>query len=545
MALRDFFSGLMPRRSGQALPAPRAALPPRVGAPSRALRSFMAASNDRLVADLMSIAGLASGNSEMRGSLRTMRIRSRQLANDNEYAKRFFQLLRNNVVGPHGFGVQMKIYKPRGALDDKANAMIESAWAEMSRRGVFTACGTLSRRAFDRAALTQCAREGEVLIEVLYGARFNRFGVAFRLLDPDLIDESLNVGYGGAVPGYAPLTGAEIRMGVERDGYGRPVAYWMHNVHPADDVVNVPVLRHRRVPADRIIHRFLAEEQRADTVRGVPWLFVAMRRVAMLGGYEEAALVNARHGASKMGFYKQPEGDAASLTGDGTKVAGAVDSDGRLIDEAEPGTFGVLPPGWSLETYNPSYPNEQMDGFVKGMLRAFAAGVGINYNVLASDLEGVNYSSLRQGALDDRDTYEALQQWYVDEVARPMFELWLRFALDMGQIGTLPIDAFDRVNCPLFIPRTWRWVDPLKEVSGKEKELALGITSRTRLCAEQGLDFETLVDERRREEELLRAAGITLGAATTATAQPAPAAEPDDDEAEDAATPETEGSADA
>jgi len=535
MGLREWFTG----RGAKAAPARVRAEPSmqRLGAPpNRALRSFMAASNDRLVSDLMSIAGLVSGNSELRGSLRTMRIRSRQLANDNEYAKRFFQLLRNNVVGSKGFDLQMKIYKPSGQLDVAANNTIEEAYAEFGKLGSYSVCGTMSRRGFDRAAVTQWARDGEILIEKLYGRKFNKFGVAYSLLDPDLIDETLNVGSGAAMPGYGRIEGVEIRMGIERDQYNRPVAYWMHNVHPNDDVVNVPFMQHRRVPANRIIHRFLRDEQRAGTSRGVPWLYVAMRRLAMLGGYEEAALVNARQGASKMGFYTQPEGDAALVT-DGSKVADVVDQNGNLITEAEPGVFGVLPKGWGFETYDPTYPTDAMDGFVKSMLRAFAAGVGINYNVLASDLEGVNYSSLRQGALEDRDTYESIQQTYIEEVAIPMFEDWLRMALDMGQIGRLPMSGFDRFNKPVMIPRTWRWVDPLKEVSGKEKELALGITTRTRLCAEQGIDFEQLVDERKREEELLRAAGITLGApAPAAAAAPAAPIPPDtegDDDDED------------
>ena len=61
--------------------------------------------------------------------------------------------------------------------------------------------------------------------------------------------------------------------------------------------------------------------------------------------------------------------------------------------------------------------------------------------------------------------------------------------------------------------------------------------TRTRLCAEQGIDFEQLVDERKREEDILRAAGITLGApAPAAPAAPAAAQNPaepaDDDEDE-------------
>jgi hypothetical protein len=77
-----------------------------------------------------------------------------------------------------------------------------------------------------------------------------------------------------------------------------------------------------------------------------------------------------------------------------TKVA-VVDAEGNLITEAEPGTFGVLPAGWDFTTYDPAYPNDAMAGFIKGMLRAFSSGVGLTYNTIGNDLEGVSLSSLR------------------------------------------------------------------------------------------------------------------------------------------------------
>lgn len=485
----------------------------------RGLRSYMAAANDRLVADLASLMGDLSGNAEVRQGLRAMRRKSRQLANDNEYVKRFLQLIRNNVVGPRGFNLQSKIYKARkvagvAELDRDANDTIEAAFAEHSKLGTFTACGKLSRAGFERMAITCLARDGELVIEQLIGRQFGKFGLAWRLIDPDLLDDQLNLAPGNAMPGVGKLAdGNEIRMGVERNAFGRPVAYWFLSAHPGDDL-GYSAARHRRVDADRILHRFLNEEMRPDTARGVPWVYAAIRRMAMLGGYEEAALVNARQGASKMGFYKRPAAEHAPISGnvnaDGTPVADDEDAEGNLITEAEPGVFGVLPAGWDFQTYDPAYPNDAMEGFVKSMLRAFSAGVGLTYNTIGQDLEGVSLSAMRHGANQDRDTYESLQQWFVESVSVPMFEPWLSLSLNLGQVGRLPPDGFDRLNKPRFIARAHRSPDPQKDVAAGAQKVALGTTSRTRLCAEDGVEWEEVLDELAREEQMARAAGVTL-----------------------------------
>lgn len=515
----------------------------------RGLRSYMAASNDRLVADLASLMGDMSGNAEVRQGLRTMRRRSRQLANDNEYVKRFLQLIRNNVAGPRGFNLQSKIYKPRKVngvpqLDKDANDVIEAEFAAHSKLGTYSACGKLSRSAFERAAITCMARDGEVVIEKLIGRQFGRFGLAWRLIDPDLLDDTLNIAVGNAYPGYGALSdGNEIRMGVERSPYGRPVAYWFLNCHPGDDLGR-SAARHRRVPADRVIHQFLHEESRPDTARGVPWIFAAIRRMGMLGGYEEAALVNARQGASKMGFYKRPAVEGLPIhktpPADGEAVADDEDGEGNLVTEAEPGVFGVLPAGWDFQTYDPAYPNDAMEGFVKSMLRAFSAGVGITYNNIGQDLEGVSLSAMRHGANQDRDTYEALQQMFVESISQPMFEAWLDLGLSFGQVGRLPPDGFDRFNKPRFIPRTFRSPDPQKDVAAAAQKVALGTTSRTRICAEEGVEFEEVLEELAMEEQMAREKGVTLNTqAASSHKNPAvddagkpakPGAEPDPEE---------------
>lgn len=537
MGILDSFARLWTFDVPEAPLAVRSAPLGPAGRPRRAggLHSYMAASNDRLMADLAAFSGVKSANSELRWSLRTLRARSRHLAANNEWVKSFLRHLRDNVAGPNGYGLQMKIMRMRGGkLDADANAQIEAAYAEFSKLGTFSACGRMGRAQFERACVTNLARDGEILVDLVRGYRGNRFAFAVRFLDPDLLDESLNAASGSSGPDGARLAdGHEIRMGVEVDGFTRPVAYWLLEQHPNDDLpaISRGFKRYRRISADRLMHRFLVDEDRPGASRGVPLMATAIRRMAMLGGYEEAALVSARVGASKMGFYVPPADDST----DPAQIAQAQNAGGDLMQEAEPGVLEALPPGWDFKSFDPSNPNDAMPVFVKHMLRAFASGVGISYNAIAGDLESVNYSSLRQGALADRDLYESLQSWQIQTICEPIFETWLGDALGMGAIGRLPSDdaAMRRFNVPRFVPRGWKWVDPLKEIQAEREAIALGVKTRSEVCAERGRDFEEVLQQLAQEQQMADDLGVVLGTAPPAAAAAAPAkpADPEDDDA--------------
>ena len=96
-------------------------------------RSYHAASPSRLFADY--IESERSPDSELYPVIARMRARSRDLARNNEYARRYFNLLKTNVVGQHGFKLQVKALDPRGALDTDGNQSIETAfktWGKLS-----------------------------------------------------------------------------------------------------------------------------------------------------------------------------------------------------------------------------------------------------------------------------------------------------------------------------------------------------------------------------------------------------------------------------
>jgi lambda family phage portal protein len=253
------------------------------------------------------------------------------------------------------------------------------------------------------------------------------------------------------------------------------------------------------VPAEEIIHLFVKE--RPTQSRGIPWVATAILKLRMLGAYEEAEVIAARVASAKMGFFIE------NL--EGVEYTGAVDESGNIISEVEPGILEKLPPGVDFKPFDPGNPSAEFSDFVKAMLRGISAGLGCNYNTLCNDLESVNYSSLRAGALEEREYWMDIQSWFIDAFLERLYPVWVQMSALSGKIK-IPYEEIDRYIVPEWQPRRWDWVDPLKDVQAKIMELKNGLTTRTRICAEQGIDFEDILEEIKRERQLMDKYGVTI-----------------------------------
>lgn len=482
--------------------------PPRPGAAASGARTWLAAQPSRLLADLPG-AWAPAPNRDIRQALPYLRNRSRWLAQNDGYTRGFLKLLRRNVVGPAGFSLQMRVPADRGpGQDADANARIEAAWAEWCRD--CTPCGRLSFADLCRAAIEGVARDGEALLRRLRRPGWNRHGFALQMLDPSMLDETVN---GRPQEGaYATAEGNAVRAGVEIDAWERPQAYWLRTVVPHDDpAVSAPRGRLVRVPAEEILHLFVTEWP--HQVRGVPWLSASLRTLAMLDGYSEAELTAARVSAGKMGFYK---------IGDAEEVDGELQQDGTLVQEAAPGTFELLPKGVEVESFDPQHPNTAFKDFVAAQLRQAAGGAGVSHAAFANDPGDLDYSGLRHVTLEDRDEWRTLQHWMIGAFPMRFFPDWLGETLLSGITG-LPAGKLWKFNAPQFRPRGWQWVDPMKEIGAMKEEVALGVNSRTRIAAERGLDLEDIAADLRAEREMM--AGLVADPAAPA-APPAAGAAP-------------------
>ena len=131
---------------------------------------------------------------------------------------------------------------------------------------------------------------------------------------------------------------------------------------------------------------------------------------------------------------------------------------------AQAGVFEQLPQGMDFKAFDPTHPTSAFDSFTTSVLRSIASGLNISYHSLSNDLTSVNYSSIRQGALEDRSMYQIYQQFVIEHFVNPVFQSWLEMAISTGYIN-LPISKFDKFARAInYIPRSFAWIDPLKEM---------------------------------------------------------------------------------
>lgn len=436
-------------------------------------------------------------NADLRMDLDALRARSRDLAANNDYARKFLRMVQANIVGPSGFVLQSLSARPNGEADTADRRSVEAAFDRWASPGECEVTGLHGFADVCNLVVLALARDGEALVRRVRDKSFAH-GYRLQLLDIDRLDTRYS---------DTSKAGNQVIMSVEVDGFGRPVAYWLLKRHPGDSVVSRAEQERERVASRDIFHLFIAE--RPEQMRGLPWMHTAMQRLQMLAGYEEAAIVAARTGAAKMGFFVSPDGTAKT-------ISDTRDDQGAFITDAEAGAFGVLPEGYDFKPWSPEYPTQNYDAFVKSCLRGLASGLNVAYNSLANDLEGVNFSSIRSGTLEERDQWMVIQGWLTRSFLRPVFSDWLETALLNGAITSpngvpLPSGKIDKFRAHGWQGRRWQWVDPLKDVEAGVLAIENGLASPYTIAAQQGLDADDVLDDIARFQAAAAAKGVRLG----------------------------------
>jgi lambda family phage portal protein len=444
-----------------------------------------------------------SADAAIRGNLRELRARSQQLEREKGgIAERYLSCVETNVIGPDGIALQMKIKDASGNLDRGASEQIEEAWEDFCCRGEFDVTGEHSSQNFDRLSVRASARDGDVL-QLIYRNAPNKAGVTFQMLEGQHLDDWHNI--------MILENGNEIRMGVEVNRFKRKLAFWILTSHPGDFYAYQYDAKRVRIPAygtepDAPVHAIhVTRTKRPEETRAVPWITPAIDPINMLAGYEEAELVAARAQACKHVFYERQ-----AFAADGSPLEYNDQSTGQLTEEMSPGEATELPLGYHANMYNPTHPNQAFADFTKDYRRKISAALNCAYNTLFTDLEGVNYSSIRAGLLDERDQWKMTQNWYIKSAKQLQFEAWLEVQLFLDHLPGFAMSDFDRIRrSTVWKPRRWPWVDPLNDIQAASAAIEAKLTTRSRVISEQSNeDFEDTIDELAEEAVYIMAAGL-------------------------------------
>lgn len=411
--------------------------------------------------------------------LASLRARSRRMVRMNPFGKRFIATMKTNIVGPDGVIVQANTMR-NGNLDTAANEALEAAFSDWGKNYA-DVTGRLSWVDMQNMAISCASQDGEFIFRKYFTGPY---GYQLRVIDPGHLDASA----------YITDRSRNLRLGVEYASDGSPSVY--HFKDPQTGVKEA-------VPANQIIHGFINEWP--DQSRGIPWMHASLERTKHLEKYEEAAIVKARSTASTMAVVKSQPGEAA-FTGS-TVVEG---EEPLTLQEYEAGTIQDIGDR-DIVNLDSDYPHEMYAAFVKTQLQSIASGMGISYHSLSSDLEGVNYSSIRAGVLEDREVFKGLQNWFIRSLVTEVYEDVITFG---GVNGKIQVNGRPRGR-PLvdylsanYQARRWAWVDPQKDGNANQMAIQASTRSRSQIIREQGADPETVFREIQAERELMLGLGL-------------------------------------
>lgn len=429
--------------------------------------------------------------------LERVRNLARKLTRNSDHAFAGVSALVNNLVGD---GIRPQSNTGDEALDERVDELWQ-AWQEFA-----SSDGQLDAYGIQLLAARSLARDGEVLLRQY--TRRETDGLPIRMqvevLESDYLDHTDTRNLSGR---------AKVVQGVEFNGRGQRVAYWLRTEHPGSSLWS-GTTGTRRVRANRISHCY--EPLRAGQVRGMSWLAPVAVRLMMLSDYTDAELSRKRnescHWATVEGFEGdnfaiQPDGDE-----DGQGPPLAVSADGVPFEEIEADLVVYAPPGATIKHHAPASIGGVAE-YRKQELIAIASGLRMCYVILTGDLSGTNYSSIKAGLIEFRRFMRAIRGTvFIRQICRPLWRWPISIAVDQGLLP--PVwESGPRAGQPIVYKVRWspprfESIDVLKDAQADALNLANMLVGYGDIIRRRGDLPEDVIADLERWAEKLREAGF-------------------------------------
>lgn len=457
----------------------------------------------------------------LRAHLPVLRARSRHEVRNGPHGKHFVRLCKVNIIGDCGISLQARARDGAGKQDKPVNRAIEDAFEDWGESRYCDYERVLTWLQMQDLIIETWAKDGEAILRRHLFEPDNPYALSYQLLDPELLD----VAYWEDIP-----DGRYIRMGVEFDARHRPLAYHFRNRPGAISLGQ----RRIRIPAEEIMHIF--ERSEVGQSRGIPWMATALYQLRQGSAYADAAVVAARAGAVRGGFFE-------TAPGAGKYKADDEDDKGNQVMDLGPDhQFEQLPEGLKFSPYSGDYPRGEFAEFDKAIGRRTSAGVGTSYAALTGDLSETSFASMRQGVNYERDVWKLLQRNMVSNIIRPSHRLWVRQQMLTGtiRVNGVPLDPNREGEYvrAAWQPRTWGYVNPLQDAQADTEKIRNRTQTVSGVIRERGGDPDEVFEEWARDKERFEELGVPMDAAPANPLLPEP---PPKDESTDVPDPKTEG----
>ena len=458
-------------------------------------RFYDSGSSDRLNSGWVPVNAMAEQVDRAQRDI--IRARARDLERNSDIAEAVIGPFERNVVGT-GIRVQAKVMKDSMTEDDELNQQIEDLWEEWCYARNCDVTGMQSFQEMQVMAIRRLQVDGAIFFIKAYTSG----GTVPFSLQAREVDELDISKYD--IPG---LNRNRVVGGIEMDEYNKPVAYWLKKYTPDGYWTG----ESERIEAKRVI--YLWKKTRPSQIREMSPLAKTLPRVRDVNEFVEAVSVKERILACLSVFITKQSPTGSLGRGIAGGIAGGTtdNKSGYQQRTISPGMIQELQPGEQVSAVTPSGQATSAKDFISTQQRLAGAGQGLSYEAVSRDMSQVNYSSARQGLLEDQRTYGMMQQFLIEHLCR---EVYTEFLISAVLSGQLNIPDFWK-NKRKYLKHTWicpgwSWIDPMKEVSANKVALLTGQNTLAQICAEQGQDWKDVLKQRAKESKMAQELGIDI-----------------------------------
>ena len=434
----------------------------------------------------------------------------RQLVRNSDLLQSYIKLIRTNVVGTTGATPNFTSISSK-----RDREKLIELWEDWSKDP--TVRGKMSWSAFMQRIITTFVRDGRAFVVAKYDEDYN-MGIGF-----DRIRREYLAGWSQTYAGIMSFFASKPKLltigGVEYyvvDGMaykknGRLKGYLFNKLddYPMENNTNeflynqfTDINNATLVPTD-----LCADLAIPDDDNSVPEDMLSIaRRVFELKDLDESNLKNARVASRKNVFITKNEGSIPVESQQSMED----DPDSQYETPLHLQDFEVeeLPPGYDVTALGWDMPKQSVLEMRVSQLKVMASALGLDYATLAGDLEKVNYSSMRHGALHARDNYRMLQQALEDTVCGWILQTVVNHAVISGRVSLIAEKTMRELGMVTWRHRSWGWVDPLKDAMAYAHLVRLGVISPQRIASAMGVDAMQVLAENVEWAEKMEAAGL-------------------------------------
>ncbi len=413
-----------------------------------------------------------------------IRAKARDLERNSDIGEAMVDAFERNVIGT-GIRLQAKIKHEDGTENEALNNRIEELWKTWCRPRYCDITGQQSFAELQAMAMRRILYDGGILFVKVYTG--GRYSFQLQAREVDELDTSII---------KQNSDGSCVVDGIEFDRYGKPLAYYFRKY----TIDGYYLGESERISAERVI--FLWEKTRPTQIRELSPMARTIGRIRDMNEYMTAISVKERVLACLAVFIKKNHPGAVGRGMPMDKQTGYRE---RTL---APGMIQELNTGEDVQVVNPSGQASNAKEFITTQQRLAGSGQGLSYEVVSRDMSQVNYSSARQGLLEDQKTYAKYQQFIIEHLCR---EVYSSFLLSIVLNGLVEIPDFwenkERYLQHDWITPGWSWIDPLKEVNANRSAVENNFDTLARICGERGLDWREVVEQRQKEIEYIKQLG--------------------------------------